>query len=207
MTTEIIEQIDLLGNDTKMIGKIITLINEIAEQTNLLSLNASIEAARAGASGRGFAVVADEIRKLSEQSVAAAVDIEKNIQIIVNRSKLMSDKAQSVDEMMTTQQQAVDDTVVLFGDINGELDRLMEQVECVTTEMAEVEQVKSNTLEVMCNIAAVVEEAAALNQTISEDARNQIDLVEDLNASTQTLQSKAETLESAINIFTLEAKE
>ena len=206
MTTEIIEQIDLLDNDTKTIGKIITLINEIAGQTNLLSLNASIEAARAGAAGRGFAVVADEIRKLAEQSVAAAVDIEKNIQTIVNRSQVMSSKAQSVDEVISSQQKAVDETVVLFNDINNELDRLMEQVECITTEIAEVDQVKYNTLEAMSNIAAVVEEAAAVNQTINEDAHNQLALIEDLNISTQTLQTNAETLESAINIFTLVAK-
>ena len=63
-----------MANSSHEISKVIKLIDEIAFQTNLLSLNASIEAARAGTFGQGFSVVADEVRGLAQRSSAAAID-------------------------------------------------------------------------------------------------------------------------------------
>lgn len=67
-------------NSMNEITKRIEVISEIANITTILSINAAIEAARAGLSGKGFAVVADEIRKLAEKSTQAADEINLNFE-------------------------------------------------------------------------------------------------------------------------------
>jgi methyl-accepting chemotaxis protein len=82
-----------IEHTTTRINQAILVIQDIARQTNLLSLNAAIEAAKAGEQGKGFAVVAEEVRKLAERSAQAAKEIG---QIIVNTRDAVQGGASSV---------------------------------------------------------------------------------------------------------------
>ena len=84
---------------TDQIVKAVSVIQEIARQTNLLSLNAAIEAAKAGQQGKGFAVVAEEVRKLAERSGTAAREIEA---LILRTQEVVTGGVQSVDTTLAS---------------------------------------------------------------------------------------------------------
>ena len=84
-----------MGKKATEIGGIVSTINLIAERTNLLSLNASIEAARAGDAGRGFAVVAEEIRNLANRAAQATADIG---QIVTNLQEVVQEAVRSSND-------------------------------------------------------------------------------------------------------------
>ena len=202
-TTQILDEIEQLGADTQTIGKITALINNIADQTSLLSLNASIEAARSGEAGRGFAVVAEEIRKLAEQTGDAAVRIDKNIKILIQRSEIMTQKANNIGMFIDMQQGAVDETVELFEKINSELSRFMDHMDVITEDISIVENIKNGTLDAMENIASVAEETSAGSTCINESSHRQVDLTSELKKCTKILRNNAEMLELSVNQFKL----
>jgi len=76
------DRLTVLSEKASKIGSVVTTINKVADQTNLLSLNAAIEAEKAGEVGRGFAVVATEIRRLADQTAISTGDIESMIKEI-----------------------------------------------------------------------------------------------------------------------------
>jgi methyl-accepting chemotaxis protein len=95
------EIVSEIQENSKKVGGITEIISQIADQTNLLSLNAAIEAARAGDHGRGFAVVADEVKKLAEKVTISADDITKLVISAVKGADLAAQTARQItDEML-----------------------------------------------------------------------------------------------------------
>jgi methyl-accepting chemotaxis protein len=83
------EAIDRLNQETQSVGEIITTVNDLAEQSNLLSVNASIEAAKAGEQGKGFTVVALEVKSMAEQSKRAVGHVRAVLSEIQKASNLV----------------------------------------------------------------------------------------------------------------------
>ncbi|MGI6235828.1 MAG: methyl-accepting chemotaxis protein, partial [Christensenellales bacterium] len=155
------ERVQALKQETDKIGGIITSVESIAQQTNLLSLNAAIEAARAGDAGKQFAVVADEIRKLSVNSQVAAGEINNNIKNISSRIMKLSEEIESS-----------------FNTVKGEA----EQANTTKSSLQTTSQVVENTLESMNHINELTKDEALATDNIKN-------LIADFSSLTQNISS------------------
>jgi methyl-accepting chemotaxis protein len=201
ITRNVIRDIESLEKESGAIIGIIATINEIAEQTNLLSLNASIEAARAGQAGRGFAVVADEIRKLAEQSVRAANEIGNIIHKIEDQTKKTVNTARYAESIVMSQEGALNNTVNAFTDINKHVENLTENLKQIAGGVEGIEKAKNETLGAIESISATSEETAAAAEQLSVTADKQLEEVKKLNNVVQQLSSDANNLQESVSVF------
>jgi methyl-accepting chemotaxis protein WspA len=123
----------VLNEKASNINQVVTTITKVADQTNLLSLNAAIEAEKAGEYGRGFAVVASEIRRLADQTAVATYDIEqtvKEIQSAVSAGVMGMDKfSEEVRRGMAEVQH-----------VGGELSQIIQQVQALAPRVEAVNE-------------------------------------------------------------------
>lgn len=200
-TKHTIQEIEELERESKAITAIISVINDIAEQTNLLSLNASIEAARAGDAGRGFAVVAGEIRNLSQKTVTAATEIEAIIKKITTKTHNTVLTVKESEGVSKATEARLNNVVKLFHNINLHVDDLATKLEKISSGIEEINHSKADTLTAIENISAVAEETSAASEEVDATAQQQLDSVRKLNDSAKALNKDAAELESAIMTF------
>lgn len=201
ITSNVIEAIEVLEERSKSVGQIINVINGIAEETNLLSLNASIEAARAGAAGRGFAVVADEIRKLADQSLESADKIRAIIDDILERTRNAVKTAQNAESIVEEQAEAVKDTTESFSMMGHEVRKLVNEVDTILNSMQEMDQTRIETLGAIENISSVMQETASASTVVSETADQQLEVVTGLEENSNQLMELAKELSVSIEQF------
>ena len=159
-----------ISDTSSKIESIISEIEDIASQTNLLSLNAAIEAARAGDAGRGFAVVADQIRNLAEQSAKSAVNTRELIEGSVSEINAGSKAALKTAEVLENVVASVKD----IAEISKELS------ENVKIQVDSIEQANRGIIkisEVVQNNSATAEESSATSEELSAQATSMDELV------------------------------
>ena len=153
---------------SRKIENITANIEDIASQTNLLSLNASIEAARAGDAGRGFAVVADEIRQLAEQSAKSAVDTRELIEGALKEIDDGNHDARSAAEALTSVIdgiQSIAETSRALSEASGTQSKAMDEANEGVNQIAEVVQSNSSAAQ---ETSATSEELSAQADTLQQ---------------------------------------
>ncbi len=164
-----------ISANAQQITKIAKDIEDIAFQTNILSLNASVEAARAGASGKGFAVVANEVKRLAEKSAEAA---------------------QSATEMVNNTKAIIQTGVVLTSDTAGSLQAISDvstQISAISDKLAEAVQGQESALTVM------EERIAAISAIADRNLQN----AGETEQSSGSLAKEAEALQAQVQKFVL----
>jgi methyl-accepting chemotaxis protein len=149
------------------IAEKIKIINEIAFQTNILSLNAAVEAARAGQYGKGFAVVAAEVKKLAEQSHKAAIDIDD---LTLSSVDLAKESGRMLSEIVPEIQQVA---------------RLIEEIALASIEQSQGSgQIQSSVIrfaDITQKTSAMSEELAASSEELKNQSAQMLELTEMFN--------------------------
>ena len=173
---EMIQAVNDITFASREINTIIETINEIASQTNLLSLNAAIEAARAGDHGRGFAVVASEVGKLAYESTEAAKETNDKINTSIAKAELgariVEETAMSLKEIIT----GINESSRLIKEIaDASLDQLS-QIHEINNSISQVSSIVEQNSATAEESAAAAEESAAGSNESAETAEKMRDL-------------------------------
>lgn len=178
----IASKLGVLNEKAGNITSVITTITKVADQTNLLSLNAAIEAEKAGEHGRSFAVIAREIRRLADQTANATLDIEKMVTEMVSA---VSAGVMGVDKFSEEIQTGVHQVST----VSEQLTKIIEQVQQQTTSFENVNQgMQAQSLGAEQINESILQLTEAAQQTTSS-IRSFDNAIKQLNHAAQEMQN------------------
>lgn len=181
---DIASQIHQTNDSVQKIREAANLISTIAEQTNLLSLNASIEAARAGDAGKGFAVVATEIQKLADQTNQSANIINEIVSLLTNESTLTVKALNELSVVMDMQKEKLVATVEKFAAVSEGIKNSESEIIHVKSQAQVCSDASAQVSQIISNLAAIAQQNASTTDYTSAS-------MDDLNNATFSLTQTA----------------
>lgn len=186
-TDSISSKLSIINEKANNINNIVTAITKVADQTNLLSLNAAIEAEKAGEYGKGFSVVAQEIRRLADQTAVATLDI---IKMVKEMQSAVSSGVMEMDKFSDE---------VRHGVREGET--ISEQFEKIIKEVQELPPIFNNVIEGMEQQSGGAQQISESMVQLSDAARQTADSVREFNEATVQLNNATQVLQKEVSIF------
>ncbi|HNX23073.1 MAG TPA: methyl-accepting chemotaxis protein [Spirochaetota bacterium] len=193
--------IQKIGKSSGEVTNIVQIINEISEKINLLSLNAAIEAARAGDSGRGFAVVADEISKLADQTARSIKDIDSLIK--ANEVEIQSGlvNVKSTVDIITVIIHGVSEISTMMHSINDVMDEQIDINKRANNEMLQVKQRSDEIKHSSEEQKIATEEIAKSIADISHITQTTASGAEEMTANAEEIAGMADRLKARVDYF------
>lgn len=195
------DTINSTNESAKEISKFSQAITEIASQTNLLSLNASIEAARAGDAGKGFAVVATEIGQLAVQSSNSAEEIKKIVEQLLADSEASVEVMQRLNASFDQQSQQLDDTQTNMHSMADNVDNVSSSTESIAGYVENLNTAKDKLVEIISDLSAISEENAASTEETNASMQELNATFSLITESANKLQKLAEDMTETISFF------
>lgn len=178
----IASKLAVLNEKAGNITSVITTITKVADQTNLLSLNAAIEAEKAGEHGRSFSVIAREIRRLADQTANATLDIEKMVNEMVSA---VSAGVMGVDKFSEEIHSGVNQVAI----VSEQLSKIIEQVQQQTESFENVNQGMQAQTQGAEQINESINQLSEAAQQTTESIRQFHNAIEQLNNAAQDMQT------------------
>lgn len=186
-TRSISSKLGIMSEKASNINSVVTTITKVADQTNLLSLNAAIEAEKAGEYGAGFAVVAREIRRLADQTAVATLEIE---QMVKDMQASVSVGVMEMDKFNRTVHDSVEDVER----ISGQMADAISRVQSLTPRFEEV----SYSMEEQSQGAQQIGEAM---EQLSQASQQTADALRETNGALSQLTDAARSLQREVAAF------
>lgn len=200
---QIQSKIETTNVTIQKMSDILATIEDIASQTKLLSLNASIEAARAGDSGRGFSVVADSIRTLAASTADELISIREIIESITKNFAECNKYTSIVVENNATNQENLSEIIRIFDEVDSSISHTVDQVVSIKTAITESEDQVKQVVEEVETLGNVSESNAAASEEINASIEELTALMSGVDAHSNILLDQSASLHDALKTFSI----